>query len=86
MSHKCGLGAMLLWLWQRLVAVALIRPLVWEHPYAVGTGLKRRKKKKAEEEIEEIQSRKIQCGINHLKVEEPHRKECEWPCEALRGL
>ena len=31
---------MLLWLWCRLAAVALIRPLAWEPPYAVGTALK----------------------------------------------
>ena len=26
----------LVWLWRRLVAAALIRPLAWEHPYAAG--------------------------------------------------
>ena len=26
----------LLWLWRRLAATALIRPLAWESPYAVG--------------------------------------------------
>ena len=34
----------LLWLWRRLAAVALIRPLAWEPPYAVGLALKRQKK------------------------------------------
>ena len=33
----------LLWLWRRLAAVALIRPLAWEPPYAVGLALKRQK-------------------------------------------
>ena len=31
----------LLWLWHRLAAVALIQPLAWELPYAVGAALKR---------------------------------------------
>ena len=33
----------LLWLWWRLTAVALIRPLAWEPPYAMGAALKRQK-------------------------------------------
>ena len=36
---------MLLWLWHRLAATALIRPLAWEPPYAVGAALKRQKTK-----------------------------------------
>ena len=36
----------LLWLWHRLAAAVLIRPLAWEPPYAVGAALKRQKKKK----------------------------------------
>ena len=35
----------LLWLWCRLAAAALIQPLAWELPYAVGMALKRKKKK-----------------------------------------
>ena len=34
----------LLWLQCRLAATALIQPLTWEPPYAVGTALKRQKK------------------------------------------
>ena len=39
---------MLLWLWLRPVAAALIRPLAWESPYAAGAAqemAKRQKKK-----------------------------------------
>ena len=36
----------LLWLWCRLAATALIRPLAWELPYAVGVALKKKKKKR----------------------------------------
>ena len=37
---------MLLWLWGRPAATALIRPLAWEPPYAAGAALKRQEKKK----------------------------------------
>ena len=49
---SCGVGCrhsldpVLLWLWCRLVATALIRPLVWEAPYAMGMALKKTKDKK----------------------------------------
>ena len=36
----------LLWLWCRPAAVALIRPLAWEPPYATGASLKNKKTKK----------------------------------------
>ena len=35
----------LLWLWCQPVAAALIQPLPWELPYAVGAALKRQKPK-----------------------------------------
>ena len=40
----------MLWLWRRLAAVALIRPLAWEPPYAVGAALKKKKDKKIEKQ------------------------------------
>ena len=49
---SCGVGCRfgsdpkLLWLWYRPVAVALIRPLDWEPPHAVGAALKREKDKR----------------------------------------
>ena len=39
----CGLDLAWLWLWCRPAAVALIGPLAWEPPYAVGVALKRKK-------------------------------------------
>ena len=36
----------LLWLWCRMAAVARIRPLAWELPYASGVALESKKKKK----------------------------------------
>ena len=41
-----GLDPGLLWLWCRPAAVARIRPLAWEPPYAEGTALKKTKDKK----------------------------------------
>ena len=36
----------LLWLWCRPAATALIRPLAWEPPYAVGAALEKAKRQK----------------------------------------
>ena len=37
---RCAFDLALLWLWCRTAAVALIRPLAWELPYAAGAALK----------------------------------------------
>ena len=42
-GHRCSLDPAFLWLWCRLVAVAPLRSLTWELPYAIGTALKRQK-------------------------------------------
>ena len=52
-GYRCGLNPVLLWLWYRLMAIVLVRPLAWELPYAMGAALekaKRQKKKKRERE------------------------------------
>ena len=33
-GRRCGLDPVLLWLWHRPAATALIRPLAWEAPYS----------------------------------------------------
>ena len=49
---NCGVGCrlgsdpVLPWLWGRLVAIALIRPLAWELPYAAGTALENAERQK----------------------------------------
>ena len=48
-GHRDGSDPMLLWLWRRLAAAALIGPLAWELPYAMGAALKRLKKKKKQQ-------------------------------------
>ena len=40
---RCGLDFALLWLWCRQATAALIRPLAWELPYAMGADLKSKK-------------------------------------------
>ena len=45
-DHKPGLDLALLWLWCRPVAIALIRSLAWEPPFAAGAALENRQKKK----------------------------------------
>ena len=47
-GHRRGSDPALLWVWCRLAATALIRPLAWELPYAVGTSLKSKTKTKTE--------------------------------------
>ena len=37
---------MLLWLWCRLAAIARIRPLAWEPPYAMGAAQEKAKRQK----------------------------------------
>ena len=43
-GHRRSLEPILLWLWHRPAAVARIRPLAWEPPYAMG-GLALKSKK-----------------------------------------
>ena len=38
---RCSSDLVLLWLWCRLAAVAPVRPVAWELPYAVGVALKK---------------------------------------------
>ena len=45
-GHRRGLDLALLWLWCRPATVALIQPIAWEPPYALGEALKRQKQTK----------------------------------------
>ena len=45
-GHRLSSDLVLLWLWDRLAAVAWIGPLAWEPAYAMGEALKSKKKKK----------------------------------------
>ena len=45
-GHRRGSDPALLWLWPRLEAIALIRPLAWEPPHAAGAALEQAKRQK----------------------------------------
>ena len=48
-GHRLSLDLALLCLWLWLAAIALMRPLSWELPYATSVVLKSQKKKKKKE-------------------------------------
>ena len=62
---RCGVGCRrgwdptLLWLWCRLVATALVRPLAWEPPYATGVALEKTKRQKKEIEALEAWPKRL---------------------------
>ena len=53
-DRRHGLDPLLLCLWRRLVATALIRPLAWEPAYAASAALEKTKKKKKPRTKKEI--------------------------------
>ena len=57
-GHRCCSNSMLLWLWCRQAAIALIGPIVWEPPYAEGGALKSKKKKKKKKKKEKKEKKK----------------------------
>ena len=66
-----GLDPALLWLWYRLAAIALIRPLAWELPYAAGEALKKEKKEKERSLLDHMQATTCtpQPMSSHLSLE-----------------
>ena len=53
--HRCGLDPVLLWLWCRRAAAALIQLLAWELIYAAGVALKRKIKSINKSKLELIE-------------------------------
>ena len=51
-GRRCSSDPTFLWLWCRLAAAGLIRPLAWELPYTEGVALK--SKNKREESFWEV--------------------------------
>ena len=49
-GHRRSSDLALLWLWCRLAAMALIRPLAWEPPYAMGVALEKTKRQKTKKQ------------------------------------
>ena len=77
MAVSCGVGRRhssdpaWLWLWRRLAATALNRPLAWEPPYATGAAQKmaKRQKKKKKKKTKGKKTR------GHIIFKEPSRDE-----------
>ena len=64
---SCGVGCrrgsdpVLLWLWRRPVATALIRPLAWEPSYAAEWPKKWQKDKKIKIKIKYLENKLVSC-------------------------
>ena len=70
----------LLWLWCRLAATALIRPLAWEPPYAAGSSPRKdkktkKKKKKKKGKKKKKRQRQEQKEKKRKQRKRAHRKE-----------
>ena len=50
-GRRCGSDPALLWLWRMPVAIAPIRPVAWEPPYAKGAAQEKGKKTKRKKEL-----------------------------------
>ena len=71
---RCGSDPALLWLWHRAAAIARIRPLGWEPPYAAGSALKRQKKKEMDGQWGPVVWHK---ELYSLSCDNLHRKKSE---------
>ena len=71
---RCGSDPVLPWLWHRLAATALIRPLAWEPPHAGCVTLKRQKdqKKKKSSTVTAVAWVTAVVQVRFLAWELPH--------------
>ena len=71
-GHRRSSDPVLLRLWHRPVATALIRPLAWEPPYASGTALEKAKKAKRpkKKKKKKIKIKKMQEDYHILRNNE----------------
>ena len=89
---SCGVGCRwgsnptLLWLWCRPVAMALIRPLAWESPYAAGAALEKAKKTKRQKMKSQEESYTDPMYLNRVLVEcldLPGIRVVEWSLDSF---
>ena len=66
-GHRCGPNLVLVWPWCRPTVVALIRPLAWEPPYAVGEALKRQGRKEGRKEEKNLSFGVRSLGRQNIK-------------------
>ena len=81
-GYRCSSDLVLLWLWRRPAAVAPIRSLAWELPYAASLALKRKKKLPVDLLYDRIYlySRNWQNIVNQLyfnKIQEKEKRICD---------
>ena len=57
---RCSSDLVLLWLWHRLAAVALIGSLAWEPPHATGVALKKKKMRMQVQSLASLSGLRIQ--------------------------
>ena len=57
-DSRCSSDPELLWLWRRPAATALIRPLAWEPPRAMGAALEKAKRKRPKKKKKKKKKRK----------------------------
>ncbi len=68
-GRRCSSDPVLLWLWRRLAATVLIRPLAWDHPYAMGAAQEMAKKTKKKIKKERVQVKMRRGSSCHGSVE-----------------
>ena len=91
-GHRRGLDPVLLWLWRRLASAALIQPLAWEPPCAMGAALKRQTNKQAKIELirlfqDSISDIQTILGLSSREVlQGPERGERKVPGHTSVGL
>ena len=67
-SRRCGSDPELLWLRHRPVAIAQIRPLAWESPYAVGAAQKKAKRQKKTKKKKKIQAKTVKVTVRRGRM------------------
>ena len=68
-GRRLGLDPKFLWLWLRLAAMAPIRPLAQEPPYAMGAALEKAKKRQKNKMIWEAFVLSLVSGKTFVKEE-----------------
>ena len=74
-GRRCGLDLALLCLWCRPAAEALIKPLAWEPPHAMGAVLTRKKKKRIKGKGEERKERREEGRKGEKKERKKERQK-----------
>ena len=75
-GHRCGSDLVLLWLWCRVAAAALIQPPAQELPYAKDAALKRRKQTNKNKKQNKTPTKTRSCRHLQLSFPPTTRKKC----------